>query len=442
MIIRSVSILVFLLLPVSTFANAQQDPLYYLIHPSGRDDTDAIQAALDKKDKPVHLASGVFNISKSLVVYRGSSLIGNGSADPNVASSSTLRLLPGTNMDAIVRAPKNENNPYDYMHWLTIANLRIDGNKQQNKAGNCINLGKLGNNSLLTRLLLSKCPESGIKLNGPAVPVNLTQISVFQCGQYGVNFEAAGAQSVYIRDLAGDDNEIALLRIANASGSDHFSIVIENLRAENYAEGKQETGVILESMNWSKVTFISPQFHRRGKLQPGGSGIHIKGKTGVRLTMIGASFENVRNAIVDDIRKKTIKANTRTFSVYTEDIDVIHRINLFSRNSNANATFTVDASRLNINSPKDNANIQHIDIYGPTGKAFEFDAGKGQFVSRRSLALGKDGNNIKAVWSVCDGGPENVLAAPKGSVCSDTKQGKLYFKRSGAGKTGWVRLDK
>jgi len=206
----------FLVAPVETSAST-----ITLGEPQGVNDDEAIQAALDM-DKKVELQEGVYIIDDPLILTPNDFIQGAG------VGLTIIRLADGANCN-VFQTEGEEAHPN-----IRIENLQVDGNKENNSGGSGIFLqfvsrllirdvkvtdcadygiyiGKgedKGLNNHLDTVMISKCGNTGLRIDNASTDTRVRFTSVYWCAQeegYSVQLEGCGNTQFYNLHLSSPD---------------------------------------------------------------------------------------------------------------------------------------------------------------------------------------------------------------------------------------------
>ncbi len=252
--------------------------------PSGKagiDDKTVIQKAIDCKGV-VHLSKGVFQLTQPIelnVNHNGTVIEGEGK------NATILRIANGANNDAIKIEGIDVNNK---VNGVTITDLKIDGNRENNSSGNGIRL-KYAEECVIINCLIGNCPDAGILLEpcGTKYCENnrLIGLTIYEC-KYGVEFNAKDNilifSYLYHNDYDGvllhsgaGGNTIALNGIY---GNYRYGIYIKgdpNVNETwiprvigNYIDYNDKEGILLED-NVKKGLFFGNRFYNNSRVASG-----------------------------------------------------------------------------------------------------------------------------------------------------------------------------
>lgn len=217
------------------------------------DDTAAIQAAIDY----AYTHTGMCFLSPTQSYYVVSQLqlprpiqfFGVSPAGPNSLGSRLLQ-KPGCNTSLITSKSSLTTN--DYMHWVRISDMYLRGDQTNNTLGCGIDMTRrMGECSVISGVIATYFPESGIRLSRGATPGNIYNCGAFSNTQYGFDLSKTSGDDWHrmtVRAISGDNNGTALVRVYQL-GLSYDSFTISDVKAETSTAGKQQDVIVLEGTN-------------------------------------------------------------------------------------------------------------------------------------------------------------------------------------------------
>lgn len=216
------------------------------------DDTAAIQAAINSAVTTtaacfIPASTQPYMVSQ-ITIPRPLTLFGATSYSGSF--SSKLKQIPGSNLSLIVPDPAITSN--DWMHSTIIRDMYLLGDKVNCTLGCGIDMTRrTGENSLITNIICSSFPESGIRLTRGSTPGSIVNCASFNNGEYGFDLKRTASDiwhQFYVNKVSGDNNGTALIHI-HTMGSAHDQIVIDGVKSETSVVGKQQDVIVLENLN-------------------------------------------------------------------------------------------------------------------------------------------------------------------------------------------------
>ena len=199
------------------------------------DDTLAIQAAINAAADgnlggDVYFPIGTYIVT-GLILHPRVNLVGAG-VGTSLGWGTLVKLKAGSDTSVIT---SSEGGPGGVHHWSRIANLRIDGNKENNTAGHGILVpGYSGEGFLVDHVFVSNCSEHGIFIASGTVPLYLRDVHPFGCDGSGIKIARANGQRVItalLEVISGDDNAVALIEI---DGVNSGPVVMVGIKSERH----------------------------------------------------------------------------------------------------------------------------------------------------------------------------------------------------------------
>jgi hypothetical protein len=205
---------------------------------NGTDATAAIQAAIDTipgvigdgSGYIVYIPDGIYLISAPLLLKPGVTLRGVGQR-PTI-----LRMANGANCTMITNADINNAT------YVAIENLRLDGNKANNSAGNGISMASMFMTSRIQNVMIENCPYYGLAIGG-CDELEICNLVVGHNGLGGLS--ADGCNRMSIQNVEAGSHEVGPgILIKNSYGV----VVGLNMNVEQSGTATGLTGVHLDSV--------------------------------------------------------------------------------------------------------------------------------------------------------------------------------------------------
>lgn len=278
------------------------------------DQTEKLQAFLDGAQ------DGAFGAGKAIlppwrIAFRqikvgpGLDLEGSGIGPQFDSGRGTfLKQLPGTNLDAIVNNSKS--GPGQWMHWTRLANFRLEGNLS---GGDTLGSGikyltSTGEGCVLDRIFIKNFPECGVWMADGATPMKMTDLHVFQNGQYGLRVgDSVGTKRVYaslIETISGDGTGLGLVHLHRLQ-RDYSVLCFMHVKSEGVTSGTQDNTFVIEDctagveIHTMSMLGILPRTSVK-------SMVRIKGPASPRLAIHNYGGSGIDHTIVDEMNNITI----------------------------------------------------------------------------------------------------------------------------------------
>ena len=117
-----------------------------------------------------------------------------------------------------------------WWHYGSVENLRLSGDPQAAGLQNCITVDRMGEASLLRNLHLTRCADSGLRINGSqAGSGRIEGISVFDAGDSAVHLDDV-TSGMIINSLSGDRNPVFLKISGSRDGG--VGLVLADMKVE------------------------------------------------------------------------------------------------------------------------------------------------------------------------------------------------------------------
>ena len=220
----------------------------------------------------VKLPPITFVVTETVLVRPSGHLIGSAWGNPGHTNLVAGRTLQGDLVHARGKSPTG------WWHYGSVENLRLRGDPRAAGPQNCLTVDRMREASLLRNLHLSRCADSGLRINGSqAGSGRIEGVSVFDAGQSAVHLNDV-TSGMIINSLSGDRNPVFL----KISGSRHggVGIVLADMKVEgtlNQADpviwiDDSRSNVVLTIIggtsiasspreNWIRVTNTGPGAH-------------------------------------------------------------------------------------------------------------------------------------------------------------------------------------
>lgn len=213
------------------------------------DNTTYIQAALDFYENrygSVELTQGVWK-TQTLEMVNGVSLYGSSTS----SSGTVLKLIDSTNADVI----RFRGNASGDVQYINLSHFQIDGNKAANAKGSGISTFDadslkvyLGQNIVITDLIIKNCAENGIWIRGKGIPATIYYNWFIDNGGYGIylNPDFSPSQIIALEAISGDGNTNGVIGVYNDyTNWEGNTYMFSNIKAEKREE-RQDNVIVIE----------------------------------------------------------------------------------------------------------------------------------------------------------------------------------------------------
>jgi hypothetical protein len=369
------------------------------------DDAPAIQAAINSLRGTggiVFIPAGTYLIGSTITVWSRIRLIGSGSQPPGT------RLLAKAGLNADMIHTEGTAGT-EWWHGGEIGYLSLNGNRYNNTAGHAINVGRMGETSIIHHVIIGSPAQDGVVISGESTPSNIAYVSVFSAGGYGFNLNDFRRHAVLISP-SGDANTLGLIRINGGATGAISSVVIIGVKAERgptSGTGVQDPAILIDDFVGT-VSIIGGSIEGHGQTT-GTSAIKRQGASSPSVALIGVRISGYTNQYEDTVAGgNTISLGTGTQSV-TAFIGgllgrLIHTGDIRARDGQSTRVIIGDAI----------GSGQPAIAFGPTSDVvlFRFDADRlataDRFDAFGGLAIGNNGSFVverrRGAAVVSDGG--------------------------------------